>query len=78
MEIVRYQRKELIYEDVSSRFKLVKRIFNRQYAHIYAVRLMKFKPLLEQSTHRQWGKKPYIVVLASENNFNDFRNKASY
>ncbi len=56
MEAVRYERKELDYEDLSSTFKLVNRDFNRQYAGIYAVRLTKFRTLLEERVEKKWGK----------------------
>jgi hypothetical protein len=56
MEAVRYERKELDYEDLSSTFKLVNRDFNRQYAGIYTVRLTKFRTLLEERVEKKWGK----------------------
>jgi DNA polymerase delta subunit 2 len=56
MEAVRYERKELDYEDLSNTFKLVKRDFNRQYAGIYAIRLTKFRSLLEEVVEKKWGK----------------------
>ena len=56
METVRYEREELTYDDLSDRFKLDSRVFDRQYAHIYAVRLMKFKSMLEHRIENKWGK----------------------
>ena len=55
MDCVCYERKELSYEDLSGKFKLNNRDFNRQYAHIYAVRLMKFEPLLRYRVLKKWG-----------------------
>ena len=55
MEVIRYEREELPYQDLSSRFQLVSRDFNRQYAHIYSVRLMKFRSLLEDRVQKKWG-----------------------
>ena len=54
-EIVSYERDEIVYENLSEKFKLTGRNFNRQYAHIYAVRLMKFRTLLEDRVSRKWG-----------------------
>lgn len=56
METVRYDREELTYEDLSGKFQLNNRIFNRQYAHIYAVRLMRFKAMLDRRVESKWGK----------------------
>lgn len=55
MEIVHYKREELTYQDLSGRFQLVNRDFSRQYAHIYSVRLMKFRTLLEDRVQKKWG-----------------------
>ena len=57
MECIRYEREELPYEDLSNRFKLTNRDFNRQYAHIYATRLMKFQSLLQYRVLEKWGMK---------------------
>ena len=56
MESVRYNREEFVYQDKSDKYILNNRIFDRQYAHIYAVRLNKFKPMLEQCIEMKWGK----------------------
>jgi len=55
MECVNYSREELVYEDLSSKFKLNSRDFNRQYSHIYEVRLSKFEPLLQYRVQKKWG-----------------------
>lgn len=55
MEDIRYERKELAYEDLSATFKLADRDFNKQYAGIYAVRLLKFQTLLEARVEIKWG-----------------------
>jgi len=57
MECTRYVREELPYENESNRFKITNRDFNRQYAHIYSTRLMKFQPLLQYRVLEKWGKK---------------------
>lgn len=63
MEDIRYERKELAYEDLSATFKLADRDFNKQYAGIYAVRLLKFQTLLEARVEIKWGKQYEIKKL---------------
>ena len=55
MECVHYNREDLVYEDLSSKFKLNGRDFNRQYFHIYATRLLKFEPFLQYRIQQKWG-----------------------
>ena len=62
MECIRYEREELPYEDLSNRFKLNSRDFNRQYAHIYATRLMKFQSLLQYRVLEKWGMKRVFLI----------------
>ena len=43
------------YENKSERFMLKERNFDRQYAHIYAVRLMEMRKTVAVSARRKWG-----------------------
>ena len=43
------------YKDMSERFRLKERKFNRQYAQMYAVRLMAMKKKLAAAARRKWG-----------------------
>ncbi|XP_053574114.1 DNA polymerase delta subunit 2 [Bombina bombina] len=43
------------YENRSENFRLGERNFSRQYAHIYATRLVQMRPLLEQRAKQKWG-----------------------
>ena len=43
------------YTPCSERFRLGDRSFNRQYAHIYAARLMQMTPGLTQRAKQRWG-----------------------
>ncbi|NXK00870.1 DPOD2 polymerase, partial [Corythaixoides concolor] len=43
------------YADRSQPFQLGERSFSRQYAHIYAARLMEMRPILEQRARLKWG-----------------------
>ena len=51
-----FTRDTVKYEDHSERFKLKDRQFQRQYAHIYAERLLSFRPKLIQTAENKWGK----------------------
>ncbi|XP_054854421.1 DNA polymerase delta subunit 2 [Eublepharis macularius] len=43
------------YTNCSQNFRLGERTFNRQYAHIYATRLIQMRPLLMDRARRKWG-----------------------
>ncbi|XP_060712710.1 DNA polymerase delta subunit 2 [Hemiscyllium ocellatum] len=43
------------YSNCSGCFRLGERSFQRQYAHIYAARLMQMRPLVEESARKKWG-----------------------
>nr|XP_056715936.1 DNA polymerase delta subunit 2 [Euleptes europaea] len=43
------------YSNCSQNFRLGERTFNRQYAHIYATRLIQMRPLLMERGRRKWG-----------------------
>ncbi|KAH0623210.1 hypothetical protein JD844_031274 [Phrynosoma platyrhinos] len=43
------------YTNCSQNFRLGERTFNRQYAHIYATRLIQMRPLLVERARRTWG-----------------------
>ncbi|XP_033852558.2 DNA polymerase delta subunit 2 [Acipenser ruthenus] len=43
------------YTNCSERFKLGERSFSRQYAHIYATRLLQMRPVLTKRAQQMWG-----------------------
>ncbi|XP_039212426.1 DNA polymerase delta subunit 2 [Crotalus tigris] len=43
------------YTNCSQNFRLGERTFSRQYAHIYATRLIQMRPLLVDRARRKWG-----------------------
>ncbi|KAJ7305101.1 hypothetical protein JRQ81_010941 [Phrynocephalus forsythii] len=43
------------YTNCSQNFRLGERTFSRQYAHIYATRLIQMRPLLVERARRKWG-----------------------
>ncbi|KAK4808286.1 hypothetical protein QYF61_020767 [Mycteria americana] len=43
------------YANCSQPFRLGERSFSRQYAHIYAARLIKMRPILEERARQKWG-----------------------
>ena len=49
------QRSICSYENKSERFLLKERNFDRQYAHIYAVRLMEMRKTVAVTARRKWG-----------------------
>lgn len=51
-----FERMSLAYSPCSERYKIGERSFNRQYAHIYAARLMQMRPLLSERAQQKWGK----------------------
>jgi len=50
-----FSRAESKYTNESERFVLPHRNFQRQYAHIYAARLLALVPKLQSAAERQWG-----------------------
>ncbi|KAM3867809.1 DNA polymerase delta subunit 2 [Diretmus argenteus] len=50
-----YDRVVPAYSLCSDRFRLGERSFGRQYAHIYAARLMQMRPLLSERATQKWG-----------------------
>ena len=61
MECQRFSREEILCENLSDKFKLKTRDFSRQYAHVYAVRLNKLKPILAKRVEYKWGM--YTVLV---------------
>jgi DNA polymerase delta subunit 2 len=49
------ERSACLYENKSERFLLKERNFDRQYAHIYAVRLMEMRKTVAVAARRKWG-----------------------
>ncbi|KAL3875497.1 hypothetical protein ACJMK2_033443 [Sinanodonta woodiana] len=63
-EGVIYDRTHCKFESYSDRFRLAKdRNFSRQYAHIYAERLLSMRPKLAEAAKRKWGKDVMIRKL---------------
>uniref|UniRef100_A0AAY4DHS1 DNA polymerase delta subunit 2 n=1 Tax=Denticeps clupeoides TaxID=299321 RepID=A0AAY4DHS1_9TELE len=50
-----FERETLSYTSCCDRFQLGERSFNRQYAHIYAARLIQMRGVLEQRAQKMWG-----------------------
>ncbi|XP_044223154.1 DNA polymerase delta subunit 2 [Thunnus albacares] len=50
-----FERVSPAYSPCSERYKVGDRSFNRQYAHIYAARLMQMRPLLTERAQQKWG-----------------------
>lgn len=51
-----FERTSLDYSARTERYRVGERSFNRQYAHIYATRLMEMRPLLSERAKHKWGK----------------------
>lgn len=49
------------YTNSSQPFRLGERSFNRQYAHIYATRLIQMRPFLVNRAQQHWGKLGYTA-----------------
>lgn len=43
------------YTNRSANYRLGERTFTRQYAHIYATRLLQMRPLLIERAKKKWG-----------------------
>lgn len=52
----RLERASCSYSNASDRFRLKERTFSRQYAQIYAVRLMAMRKKLAAAARKEWGK----------------------
>ncbi|XP_077417452.1 DNA polymerase delta subunit 2 [Vanacampus margaritifer] len=50
-----FERASPAYSYCSERFGVGERSFSRQYAHIYAARLMQMRPLLTKKAQQKWG-----------------------
>ncbi|XP_030642330.1 DNA polymerase delta subunit 2 [Chanos chanos] len=50
-----FERQQQSYSSRSERFRLGERSFNRQYAHIYATRLMQMRGILSARAEQKWG-----------------------
>ncbi|KAM4745308.1 DNA polymerase delta subunit 2 [Anableps anableps] len=58
-----FERTSLDYSPCTDRFTVGQRSFNRQYAHIYAARLMEMRPLLSERAKHKWGADVHIRKL---------------
>ncbi|XP_059192803.1 DNA polymerase delta subunit 2 [Centropristis striata] len=58
-----FERTSLAYSPCSDRYTVGDRSFNRQYAHIYAARLMQMRPLLSERAQQKWGSNVLIRKL---------------
>lgn len=59
-----FERMSLAYSPCSERYTVGERSFSRQYAHIYAARLMQMRPLLSEAAQHKWGKVTKIIELS--------------
>ncbi|KAL7392303.1 hypothetical protein ABVT39_022538 [Epinephelus coioides] len=50
-----FERVSLAYSPCAERYTVGERSFSRQYAHIYAARLMQMRPLLSERAQQKWG-----------------------
>ncbi|XP_062239225.1 DNA polymerase delta subunit 2 [Platichthys flesus] len=58
-----FERSSLVFTPCSERFIVGERSFSRQYAHIYAARLMEMRPLLSERAQQKWGSNVLIRNL---------------
>ncbi|XP_074494644.1 DNA polymerase delta subunit 2 [Sebastes fasciatus] len=58
-----FERQSLDYSLCSERYTVGERSFSRQYAHIYAARLMQMRPLLSERAQQKWGSDVLIRKL---------------
>lgn len=58
-----FDRMSMAYSPCSERYSIGERSFSRQYAHIYAARLMQMRPLLSERAQQKWGKLRTIFYL---------------
>ncbi|KAK7933868.1 hypothetical protein WMY93_004764 [Mugilogobius chulae] len=58
-----YDRVSQTYNLCSERYNVGDRSFSRQYAHIYAARLMEMRPLLTQRAQQKWGSEVTVRKL---------------
>ena len=54
-EPMSFNRDTADYENHTDRFKLKERNFQRQYAHVYASRLLVMWPKLKEAAKHKWG-----------------------
>ncbi|XP_034548518.1 DNA polymerase delta subunit 2 [Notolabrus celidotus] len=60
-----FERMSLAYSPCSERYRIGERSFSRQYAHIYAARLMQMRPLLSERAKQKWGSDVRIRELCN-------------
>lgn len=58
-----FERVSLAYNPCSERYGVGERSFSRQYAHIYAARLIEMRPLLSERAQQKWGSEVLIRKL---------------
>lgn len=69
-----FERTSSTYHPRAERFSVGERSFSRQYAHIYAARLMQMKPLLSEAAQQKWGKRarrPLAITATIKRTFTD-------
>lgn len=69
-----FERLSLAYSPCSERYKVGERSFSRQYAHIYAARLMQMRPLLSERAQQKWGELRMLFCMLKQIIFNMFSN----
>ncbi|CAG5922236.1 DNA polymerase delta subunit 2 isoform 2-T4 [Menidia menidia] len=55
-----FERMSQAYSPWSERYSVGERSFSRQYAHIYAARLMQMRPTLSERAQKKWG--PDVII----------------
>lgn len=63
-ESERLERASCSYSNQSERFRLKEREFRRQYAQVYAVRLMTMRKKLAAAARRTWGELEYDYFVS--------------
>lgn len=58
-----FERVSPAYSPCSDPFRIGERSFSRQYAHIYAARLMQMRPLLTEKALQKWGERSVCELL---------------
>lgn len=56
-----FERVSLAYNPCSERYGVGERSFSRQYAHIYAARLIEMRPLLSERAQQKWGEIKMVI-----------------
>lgn len=61
-EVTEFERPSFSYVDMSSIFHLKDVNYTRQFAHIYAHRLVQMRDILQSKIHQKWGSYYNIIM----------------